>query len=195
MNRIGTLALALSLMASWSRAEDPKPENPTRLASTRDGLTSSSRAHTELAKQWVWLKGQGVWGYGYQINDGPHRGLWRIDPDSKRTTEELVPTADPYGFAAILNNYRALAGLPLLSYDPDLSSWAAQNNAAQTNYGLGHHVNPNCRQNSAWNVYDAASVAAAWMNSPGHRATMLDPWISRFGIAYGPGPYWTMNAQ
>ena len=46
---------------------------------------------------------QGVWGYGYQIQDGPYRGLWRIDPDSKRAPEDLVPATDPYGFAEVVN--------------------------------------------------------------------------------------------
>ncbi len=146
----------------------------------------------EPAKQWVWLEKQGVWGYGYQIKEGPHTGLWRVDPGSKRAPE---PVGDPYGFAAILNSYRAAIGLPALSYEPSLSSWAAHNNAVQSNRGLGHHVNPNCFQNCAWNTPDAASVAVAWMESPGHRANMLSPSVSRFGIAYGPGPYWTMNAQ
>ena len=40
-------------------------------------------------KTWVWLTKQGVWGYGYQIEEGPHQGLWRIDPDTKRAPEEL----------------------------------------------------------------------------------------------------------
>ncbi len=104
-------------------------------------------------------------------------------------------SGDPYGFAAILNNYRASAGLPPVAYDPNLSNWASQNNAAQTRRGLGHHVNPNCFQNCAWNCTDIWSAATSWMNSAGHRQNMLSPSISRFGIAYGPGPYWTMNAQ
>jgi uncharacterized protein YkwD len=122
--------------------------------------------------------------------DGPHRGLWKIDPGSKRAPA----TADPYGFAGVLNRIRASMGLPQLGYDPTLSSWAVQNNVAQSNQGLGHHVNPNCYQNCGWNYSDAESVAAGWMNSPGHRQNMLQPNVSRFGIAFGPGPYWTMNA-
>lgn len=106
-----------------------------------------------------------------------------------------APAGDPYGFAAILNRYRALAGLPPVAYDPDLSSWASQNNAAQSRRGLGHHINPNCFQNCGWNYADVWSVARGWMNSPGHRQNMLAPSITRFGIAYGPGPYWTMNAR
>ncbi|MCA1686714.1 MAG: CAP domain-containing protein [Planctomycetia bacterium] len=146
-------------------------------------------------KQWVWLDKQGVWGYGYQLQDGPHRGLWRVDPETKRPPEDAEPAADPYGFAAILNAHRASAGLPPLAYDHDLSTWAARNNAEQASRGLGHHVNPNCYQNSCWNAPDAQATSEEWMNSPAHRANMLSPNVSRFGIAYGPGPYWTMNAQ
>jgi uncharacterized protein YkwD len=110
-------------------------------------------------------------------------------------TPEPEASGDPYGFAAILNNYRASAGLPPVAYDPNLSNWASQNNAAQSRRGLGHHVNPNCFQNCAWNYTDIASAATSWINSAGHRQNMLSPSISRFGIAYGPGPYWTWNAQ
>lgn len=157
--------------------------------------TATARADDEPTKQWVWLSKQGVWGYGYQLDDGPHKGLWRIDPGSKRTPEELLPSTDPYGFAAILNQQRAAAGLPPLEYDHDLSSWAAMNNAHQADRGLGHHVNPNCHQNCAWNTPDAASTANTWLNSPAHRDNMYSPNVRTFGIAYGPGPYWTLNLR
>ncbi|MFO0956029.1 MAG: CAP domain-containing protein [Isosphaeraceae bacterium] len=106
-----------------------------------------------------------------------------------------VSSIDPYGFGSILNNYRASAGLPPVAYDVELSAWASQNNAAQNSYGLGHHVNPGCLQNSGWNYSDASSLAVGWINSPAHRDTLLSRTITRFGIAYGPGPYWTLNAR
>lgn len=106
-----------------------------------------------------------------------------------------VASVDPYGFGSILNNYRASAGLPPVAYDVELSAWASQNNLAQNSYGLGHHVNPGCLQNSGWNYADASSVAVGWINSPAHRDTLLSGAITRFGIAYGPGPYWTLNAR
>ena len=149
------------------------------------------QAHAEPVKQWVWLQSQQVWGYGYQLDEGPHKGLWRIDPGTKYAP----PAADPYGFAAVLNRIRAAMGLRAVAYDPGLSSWAAQNNSAQNSRGLGHHINPNCYQNCGWNYGSAESVAAGWMNSPGHRSNMLNPSMTRFGIAFGPGPYWTMNAM
>jgi hypothetical protein len=158
-------------------------------------LAASCLAQDPPKKAWVWLNSQGVWGYGYQIEEGPHKGLWRIDPETKRAPEEAVPTTDPYGFAAILNQYRAAAGLYPLNYDHDMSAWAAQNNAAQSERGIGHHISANFFQNCAWNTPDAASTAEEWMNSRGHRANMLSSSVTHFGIAFGPGPYWTMNAR
>lgn len=102
---------------------------------------------------------------------------------------------DPYGFTNVLNRIRASAGLHPLAYDPSLSSWAHQNNAEQCRRGLGHHINPFGTQNCAYNYSDADSAATGWMNSPGHRENMLSPTATSFGIAFGPGPYWTMNAR
>jgi uncharacterized protein YkwD len=103
--------------------------------------------------------------------------------------------SDPYGFASILNRVRSTAGLHPVLYDPELSSWASQNNVAQCRRGIGHHVNPCCVQNCGWNYPDATAVAQGWMASRGHRENMLSPSITRFGIAFGPGPYWTLNAR
>ena len=123
-------------------------------------------------------------------------------PATVVTTPTAQPAAgcdcsgsDPYGFASILNRLRAAAGLHPVVYDPELSSWASQNNSAQCHWGIGHHVNPCGVQNCGWNYADASAAAQGWMNSPGHRQNLLSPSISRFGIAFGPGPYWTLNAQ
>lgn len=102
---------------------------------------------------------------------------------------------DPYGFINVLNRIRASAGLRPVSYDSNLSFWARRNNAAQCVMGLGHHVNPAGVQNCAWNYANADEAAAGWMNSPGHRENMLSPSITHVGIAFGPGPYWTLNAR
>lgn len=144
-----------------------------------------------------------------RAEDGPLRIASRVKhalrpPTASLTAPPTSPPAvttpassscDPYGFAAILNSQRAAAGLHPLAYDPDLSAWAGQNNAAQCRRGIGHHINPNCIQNCAWNHQSAPEVAQGWMRSPGHRRNMLSPSVTRFGIAYGPGPYWTLNAR
>jgi uncharacterized protein YkwD len=122
-----------------------------------------------------------------------------LNPNSRRHqhSSSTPPrhAADPYGFAAYINSFRARAGLPPLAYDPNLSAWASHNNAACCKRGLGHHVFQFGVQNAGYNYASAYDAFIGWVNSPGHRANMLSPSIHSFGIAYGPGPYWTLNAR
>lgn len=99
---------------------------------------------------------------------------------------------DPNGFLSWLNSTRASYGLSAVGYDANLASWAAMNNAQQNARGIGHHVmGPARRQNSA--MGSGSSIASMWMNSPAHRAALLDPTIRFIGLA-GSGAYWTFNA-
>ena len=183
--RIFTTTVVLIFTAAIAHAQQtPGPVAPARPSTTtKSDLRPGPKADTPV-KQWVWLEKQGLWGYGR-----------RIDPDTKRPPAVPEPPADPHGFTAMLNRLRATVGLGPVAYDQDLSAWAARNNAAQCHRGLGHHVNPNCLQNSAWNTPDASSTLSTWLNSPGHRENLLSPEITRVGLAHGPGPYWTMNAR
>jgi uncharacterized protein YkwD len=109
-------------------------------------------------------------------------------------TTAAAPTAagDPYGFVGWLNATRAAYGLSAVGYDANLSNWAAMNNDQQAARGMGHFVmGPARRQNSAMGAF--ANIGSMWMNSPAHRAALLDPTISAIGIA-GLGAYWTFNA-
>ena len=100
---------------------------------------------------------------------------------------------DPYGFLSWLNSTRAAHGLSAVGYDANLESWAASNNGHQQSRGLGHYVMGSARrQNSAMGSY--SSIGSMWMKSPAHRAALLDPTITRIGLA-GSGSYWTFNAN
>ena len=101
--------------------------------------------------------------------------------------------SDPYGFLSWLNSTRASYGLASVGYDANLESWAASNNGQQQSRGLGHYVMGSARrQNSAMGSY--SSIGSMWMNSSAHRAALLDPSITRIGLA-GSGSYWTFNAN
>jgi hypothetical protein len=190
--RITTTTLVLFILAATCHAQEAiRTTEPAPI----DDAATPVRNESNPPKQWVWLEKQGLWGFGYQIKSGPHKGLWRIDPGTKCAPAPVEPPSDPYRFTTMLNHLRAAIGLQPVSYDDDLTAWAAQNNAAQCRRGLGHHVNPNCYQNSAWNTPDASSTLETWLNSPGHRENLLSAEITRVGLAYGPGPYWTMNAR
>jgi uncharacterized protein YkwD len=190
--RISMTTLVLASLATTCRAqESPRTSKTDPLDPTAAAVASAQSP----PKQWVWLEKQGVWGFGSQITSGPSKGLWRIDPGTKRPPAPVEPPADPYSFTAMLNHLRATVGLRPVEYDHDLSAWAARNNAVQCWRGLGHHVNPSCYQNSAWNTPDASSTLSTWLSSPAHRDNLLAPEITRVGLAHGPGPYWTMNAR
>jgi uncharacterized protein YkwD len=108
------------------------------------------------------------------------------------TVPAPTEAGDPYGFLGWLNLTRASYGLPAVGYDPNLSGWAAMNNDQQAARGMGHFVmGPARRQNSAMGAF--ANIGSMWMNSPAHRAALLDPTIRAIGIA-GLGAYWTFNA-
>lgn len=189
-----TLAL---LGALWIAAPARAAETPANPNTPAPAAASA----TTPAKQWVWLWRQGVYGYGHQRADG----LWVIDPGTKRlpaapaaaapvaAAPATVPAGDAYGFTNWLNATRASFGLGPVSVDPDLSNWAAANNAQQQSRGIGHFVmGPARRQNSA--MGGAGSIGSMWMASPAHRAALLDPSIRWIGIA-GLGAYWTFNAR
>jgi uncharacterized protein YkwD len=139
------------------------------------------------AKQWVWLPKQGCFGFGYKRADG----LWVIDPGTKRKTAKT--SSELGGFLNWLNSTRARYGLGAVGHDPNLTSWAAANNSQQQARGMGHFVmGPASRQNCA--VGSAATIGSQWMNSPAHRAALLDPSIRWIGLA-GIGAYWTLNVR
>lgn len=121
-------------------------------------------------------------------------GKWVVGAAVLPPPPPPAPTTDPYGFGNLLNNLRARMGLRLLAYDHNLSAWAGQNNAVQNRRGLGHHINPGYRQNVGWNYSSASAVFTGWQNSGGHYQTMVAN-ASTYGIAYGPGPYWTLNVR
>jgi uncharacterized protein YkwD len=72
--------------------------------------------------------------------------------------------------------------------DPDgLSPWDRAAKAGVT--GLGG-------ENIARGQADPAAVVEAWMNSPGHRANILNPDFKTLGVGvhFGPGgPWWTQD--
>lgn len=88
------------------------------------------------------------------------------------------------GFLAWLNATRASYGVAPVAYDPAIEASCAQNNALQAAHGLGHHFMGLCRrQNSAAGLF-FPGVEAAWMASPGHSSALLDPSLTRIGIAW-----------
>ena len=108
---------------------------------------------------------------------------------SEAAVAAVAAANDPYGFVSWLNATRAAYGLPAVGHDPNLSSWAAENNNHQAARGMGHFVmGPARRQNAAFGAY--SSVGTMWMNSPAHRGPCLIPPFAGSG-----SPAWVLTGR
>jgi len=110
---------------------------------------------------------------------------------------------------ALVNVQRAAAGCGALSGDAALASVARAHSADMRDRGFLSHTNPDGldpfaraaaagldarAENIAYGQPDPASVMDAWMNSPGHRANILDCSLTRLGVGMAEGaggPWWT----
>lgn len=116
---------------------------------------------------------------------------------------------------ALANEARAAAGLPPLTRDPDLDAVARAWSVHLATEGLELAHNPDYAEQipagwsaSAENVgwmgpsgltaeEVAATIHATWMDSPGHRANLLDPALTHIGVGVASSPdhgwYLTQN--
>ena len=110
-----------------------------------------------------------------------------------------------------INNERKKAGLGEVQYDERLNQAAQKHSELQAQFQKMDHQLPNepplpsrieaagytswtaAGENVAWNQPTVTAVVEAWMNSPGHRANILNPVFTQmgFGYAVSNGPYWT----
>ncbi|MBI4883513.1 MAG: CAP domain-containing protein [Actinobacteria bacterium] len=115
---------------------------------------------------------------------------------------------------ALTNFHRAQASLAPLTVSATLNAAAVGHSTSQASIMRMTHdsadgAGPGTRmtnagyvwrtwgENVAYGQSDCATVIAAWMASPGHRANILNPAFTEIGIAVAVGPngykYWTMD--
>ncbi|HZZ73306.1 MAG TPA: CAP domain-containing protein [Pirellulales bacterium] len=81
------------------------------------------------------------------------------------------------------NAERARYGLPALTLDQGLLSGARTHAAWMASSSNFSHSNMNVAENIAMGQGTAAEAMRDWMNSPGHRANILNASYTRVGIA------------
>jgi uncharacterized protein YkwD len=122
---------------------------------------------------------------------------------------------DPATAVVTLTNvYRAAAGCEPLTVDPRLTSAAVAHSADMARRGYFGHDTPEgvtpfdritgggyqfsiAAENIAAGQRTPKDVLVAWMNSPGHRANILDCELTQIGVGYATGgsygTYWTQS--
>lgn len=98
------------------------------------------------------------------------------------------------GIIAGTNAQRARYGLPALQIDPALQQQARGHAAWMTNHQTMQHTSAAVGENIAMGQPSAPDVVAAWMNSSGHRANILNGGYHKIGAAAYTAPngtiYW-----
>jgi uncharacterized protein YkwD len=191
---VATLVVSLGWAASAS-AQAPYTVAPSAYGSNSVTYVAQQPTYTYAAPQPTYTYAAPQPTYTYAPQTAAPAYTYQYQAQYAAPAAAAAPTTgggDAYGFLNWLNGVRAQNGLAPVSYDAGLEGWAAQNSAAQASRGLGHFVmGPARRQNSA--MGSAASIGWQWMNSPAHRAALLDPSIRAIGLA-AVGSYWTFNA-
>jgi uncharacterized protein YkwD len=112
--------------------------------------------------------------------------------------------------AALTNEHRAAAGLAPLTVNLAINAAAEGHSQYQASINtMTHGANPGARITAAgfsWGAWgenvaagqsSCALVVAAWMNSPGHRANILNPTFTHIGLGVATAAsgyqFWTMD--
>lgn len=110
---------------------------------------------------------------------------------------------------ALVNAQRATVGCRAVAADERLAAVARAHSADMRDRGFFAHVNPDGldpferaaqagvtarAENIARGQQDANAVMKGWMESPGHRANILNCGLTRLGVGVAQGsggPWWT----
>ena len=112
--------------------------------------------------------------------------LWSAAPDvtvDKPSTPQTELLAIEENIIHFTNLERARYGLPALEVDPNLMSSARQHATWMTLNRSMVHTNQPVAENIAMGQPDSQQVVQCWMNSPGHRANILNGSHRRIGVA------------
>lgn len=167
--------------------------------------------NTDGAAYHGWLSYNGSW---YYIDNGfmYANGTYIIDGKSSRFDANGIWLGYETGNASftqqvadLVNQERAKVGLSPLTFDAELSR-AAQIRANEIKTKFSH-TRPNgtscftvldecgidywgCGENIAYGDTTPAAVMEGWMNSPGHKANILNPNYTKIGVGFDQN-HWT----
>ncbi|MFC0005846.1 CAP domain-containing protein [Micromonospora siamensis] len=133
-------------------------------------------------------------------------------PTSTATTTTAGLSGELQQVVDLVNQERAKAGCKALSVDSKLNLAAQRHSQDQADHqNMSHDGSDGSDagdrldragyawrsygENVAWNQQTPAAVMDAWMNSPGHRANILNCSFTEIGVgvARSNGPYWTQD--
>lgn len=183
-------------------------------------MTAAALAVSAFAVDHRVVRGDTMWklsrAYGVTLESVINANPQVKDPDLIYPDDILhIPTDDDdaasyeYEVFTIVNTERRSRGLKELEYDVGLSRIARLKSQDMKDKRYFSHQSPtygspfqmmkdngikyrSAGENIAMGQRTPSEVVQTWMNSPGHRANILDPSFTRVGVGYvREGNYWT----
>lgn len=132
-------------------------------------------------------------------------------PETPAETQKPSVSAYEQEVARLVNEERAKAGLAPLTLDAELSRVARMKSQDMHDRGYFDHNSPTygtpfqlmksqgiayrtAGENIAMGYRTPEAVVRAWMDSPGHRANILNASYTKLGVGYvADGNYWTQH--
>ncbi len=193
-------------MAQGTEIQEPETQPPQ----TQPSETEPQMPQTHADPWEEWFPWQNFWqdwqewqsgGSGWQ--QGGQDDFWGNGDDGEGTASYITRIAE------LVNEQRGAAGLAPVTVSAALS--AAADVRAQEIVGTFSHYRPNgtyfntvldqrgiayngAGENIAYGYDTPERVMSEWMNSPGHRANILDSRFTKLGVGYyesGGVKYWT----
>lgn len=109
---------------------------------------------------------------------------------SKDDATIFTDTIDKWKILTLVNESRIAEGIDTLMWDNGLEELAI--NSVITMYNTGVFEHHNTWENIAWGQDTEEHVFNDWMNSPGHRANILNPNAKAIAVAK-KDIYWAMT--
>jgi uncharacterized protein YkwD len=121
--------------------------------------------------------------------------LIRTECDGKTCRRVTIGSEWEYRIVDLVNGERRQRGLRPLAVAAPLMNFARSWSGKQANQRRMYHSGGPYGENVAYGQRDPAEVMRAWMNSPGHRANILNGRYSTIGVgvvvAASGQPYYT----
>ncbi|MED1205394.1 CAP domain-containing protein [Heyndrickxia acidicola] len=150
------------------------------------------------------------------VQSAPKQQTATANKDASKTSSASNQTSSQLNAAekkvvALVNEERAKNGLPALKIDPQLSKMARTKSEDMQKNHYFDHTSPtygspfdmmkkfgitysSAGENIAMGQTSPEQVMNAWMNSPGHRANILNKSYTSIGVGYdATGNYWTQE--
>jgi uncharacterized protein YkwD len=175
MMKLSLCALALLLGDPQAKEEKPQPKAEQKIEKKAEPKAEQPKAEKNNAEKDKAEKGK-------TEKDKADPAAQPAEPEEKEVNGVKLAAIE-FNVVSFTNQERSRYGLPPLEVDKELMDTAREHAAWMTRNRSMVHTRRPLAENIAMGQPDSTNVVRAWMNSPGHRANILNSGHRKIGVA------------